>query len=66
MKRRRQQPPPRAEVRLELLIDTTAGAGLFEAMLRSVELEKQRAEENANDGPGTQKSKSLRVQKSQH
>jgi hypothetical protein len=49
----RKKPPPKAKVELGIVRSTAQAADLFATMLRSVEIEEQRAEENANGRPST-------------
>ena len=46
--RTRKRKPPEATVKLGTVENTAQAADLFATMLRSVRIEKQRAEENAN------------------
>lgn len=54
---RKRKPAPRAVVKLGTIENTAQAADLFATMLRSVEIEEQRAEVDANDGPGSKKTK---------
>lgn len=58
MKRRRRD-DPRVVVSLEPVVNSQLAADLFEVMLRSVEMARQRVEANADDGAATEKPKRL-------
>jgi hypothetical protein len=57
---RKREPELNVTVKLGTVTNTAAAADLFATMLRSVEIERQRAEEKANGRTGTTTQKTAR------